>query len=182
MIEARGDKTNSDFLSDKSTDGDPEVMDLYLELRNLARSAISSHPYQTLNTTAIVHEAWLKLHGRDNQWNSREHFVGTAALAMRQILVDYARYRTAEMRDHRKQVEIFEADGCESATADQVLALDQALNSLEQLDEKMSRLVMLRFFAGLGLDEAAACLHVSPRTASRLWTRARAFLRSNLQS
>jgi RNA polymerase sigma-70 factor, ECF subfamily len=182
MTDSASHKSIEDFLSEAPAEGDPGSMELYLELRNLARRAISNHPYQTLNTTAIVHEAWLKLQSRDVEWNSREHFVGTAALAMRQILVDYARYRTADMRDHRKQVEIFEVDGGESATAEQMLALDQALTSLEKLDEKMTRLVMLRFFAGLGLDEAAACLEVSPRTASRLWTRARAFLKTNLNS
>ncbi len=182
MEDRIGDKLPEAFVSDSAADADPQCAELYMELRNLARASISSHPHHTLNTTAIVHEAWLKLQGRGGQWNSRAHFVGTAAMAMRQILVDYARYRTAEQRDYRREVEIFEVDCGQSATAEQMLALEVALSRLEALDEKMARLVMLRFFAGLPLDDAAACLEISPRTASRLWARARAFLQTHLKS
>jgi len=157
---------------------------LYRSLRRAARQARSRNPQRTMNTTALVNEAWLKLDVGDTVFQDRSHFLRTAVLAMRQILVDYARYRGAARRDRdvelplvESRVEDFEVDSHED-----VLALDQALSELESVDERCALVVMLRFFGGLSMDEAADTLGISPRTAARDWTRARAFLASRLQS
>lgn len=160
---------------------DTAFVEIYTELRSIARRERARGPEATLNTTAIVHEAWLKLKGRRKRWNDRDHYVGTAALAMRQVVMDYARYRIAGKRDARKEVPIFENAEQEGAAAEELLAIDQALDQLEQVDARLAELVSLRYFAGLPLDQAAEVLDISIRTASREWAKARAFLRATLQ-
>ncbi len=156
------------------------LAEIYSELRRIARREHRRNPQLTLNTTAVVHEAWLKLSDRDGEFKNREHFIGTAAMAMRQVLVDYARYRTAAKRDVGQEVRLFENEEIEGGTAAELLAIDQALEGLEALDPRLAQLVSLRFFAGLSLDEAANHLGISARTAARDWGKARAYLQTVL--
>ncbi len=161
---------------------DQRFAEAYAELRRIARREHRRNPQLTLNTTAIVHEAWLKLRDRQGQWENREHYIGTAAMAMRQVLVDYARYRTAAKRDVGKEVRLFENEEAAGGTSLELLQIDQALSSLETVDPRLAQLVALRFFAGLPLDEVAACLGISPRTAARDWNKARAYLQTVLST
>jgi RNA polymerase sigma factor (TIGR02999 family) len=162
---------------------DEYFVQVYQQLRKAARSARSANPQQTLNTTALVNEAWLKLELADAPANDRLHYLKTAALAMRQLLVDYARYRGAEKRDRAMELPLLEdllpASG--AGAADDVLALDCALEHLETLDARAAELVVLRFFGGATLEEAAELLDTSRRSAARDWARARAFLRAQLK-
>ena len=161
---------------------DNRFLDVYEELRQIARREHRRNPQNTLNTTAIVHEAWLKLRDRDAYWHNERHFVGTAALAMRQVLVDYARYRNASKRDAGKETRLFESEDQNGGTATELLAIEQAVEGLETLDPRLADLVSLRFFAGLPLDEVARHLEISPRTAARDWNKARAYLQTVLSS
>lgn len=158
--------------------------DLYRSLRSAARQARSRNPQRTLNTTALVNEAWLKLGAGDTTFRDRAHFIRTAALAMRQILVDYARYRGAARRDRDAEFPLVEnwVEDLAVAPHDEVLGLDRALSELESVDERAALLVLLRFFGGLSMDEAAELLDISPRTAARDWVRARAFLKAYLST
>lgn len=161
-------------VADEST-----FAELYRSLRSAARQARSRNPQRTLNTTALVNEAWLKLEAGDTAFQDRDHFIRTAALAMRQILVDYARYRGAERRDRDAELPLIESwvEDLQTRSHDEVLMLDQALTELEAVDPRCAMLVLLRFFGGVSMDEAAGMLGISPRTAARDWTRARAFLK-----
>ncbi|AKS41333.1 ECF-type sigma factor [Wenzhouxiangella marina] len=156
---------------------------IYSELRSAARRARRGGPGQTLNTTALVHEAWLKLRQSDRQYADEEHYVSTAAVAMRQVLVDHARYRAAACRDREQEVPILTNDLDEFAARSSVelLALDEALNDLADFDARGADLVVLRFFGGVSLERAAEILKTSRRTAARDWARARAFLAARLQ-
>ena len=157
---------------------------VYDELRAMARRQLRRRrPGQTLTTTALVHEAYLKLvDQRDVPWQDRSHFFSVAALAMRHILVDSARRRVAKKRggeDVRVALDEFRVSGNEpdpEARAVEVLAVDRAMTSLAALDERLSRLVELRFFAGLTEEETAQVLGTSERTVRRDWRKARAFL------
>lgn len=161
---------------------DESFAELYRSLRAAARQVRSRNPQRTLNTTALVNEAWLKLDAGATEFQDRAHFIRTAALAMRQILVDYARYRGAARRDRDAELPLVEdwVEDLVVAPHDEVLALDAALLELEAVDERSAGLVVLRFFGGLSIDEAAELLDISPRTAARDWTRARAFLKTRL--
>lgn len=154
---------------------------LYQELRSIARRERRRLPSATLNTTALVHEAWMRIRPEDRDFNSRAHFLGTAAMAMRQLVVDYARSRSALKRGGDiEHVELGDPADGETATLAQILDIDRALDELSQIDERLLRLVELRFFAGLSRDEAAEVLDISPRTAARDWARARALLQLSL--
>ena len=169
--------------------GDPdaaaELLPLvYEELRRLASHRMASEsPGQTLQATALVHEAYLRLVDvRDTQrWNGRGHFFAAAAEAMRRILVEQARRRGSEKRggDWRR-VDFEELDVTTSVTPAQLVALDEALQRLVALDRLAGELVKLRYFAGLALDEAAASLGISSATAYRHWAYARAWLHDQL--
>lgn len=157
---------------------------LYDELRAVARRQLRRwRPGQTLTTTALVHESYLKLvQPRSADWQDRCHFLSVAALAMRQVLVDSARRRASKKRggdEIRIAIEALGADheppGAESAAAE-VLAIDQALTSLATVDGRLSRLVELRFFGGLTEVETARVMGTSERTVRRDWRKARAFL------
>lgn len=158
---------------------DGQFTDIYAELRTIARREHRRNPSATLNTTAVVHEAWMRLRRREG-WNDREHYLSVAALAMRHVLVDHARYRGAERRDAALEVPLCQLPDDRTATSTRLLALDAAISELEKLDERLARLVVLRFFGGLTLAEAGSCIGVSARTAARDWKRARAFLRTIL--
>jgi RNA polymerase sigma factor (TIGR02999 family) len=158
---------------------------IYEELRKLAAQRLAREkPGQTLQATALVHEVYLRLIDVDQapQWNSRGHFFGAAAEAMRRILVDRARHKGSRKRGGELARQ--DLDGLEIALPEipeDLLALDEALNKLAATDKKAADLVQLRFFAGLPLPEAAQMLGISPRTADRLWAYARAWLHQEIQ-
>jgi RNA polymerase sigma factor (TIGR02999 family) len=165
--------------------GDPErpeagqlVPVVYNELRRLAAAYMRrERPGQTLQATALVHEAYLRLAGAGRPWTDRNHFLAIAARSMRQILVERARSRGAQKR-WAGMDRVTLTDSLVSGTnADAMLpALDEALSRLEQLDPEQARIVELRYFVGLGIEEAADALGMSPATLKRRWALARAWL------
>jgi RNA polymerase sigma factor (TIGR02999 family) len=169
--------------------GDQAALDellplVYEELRRQARRYMRAQPAgHTLQTTALVHEAYLRLVGQSSvEWQGRAHFFGVAAKAMRSVLVDHARARGAAKRGGSvRAITLDDAGGVAGPQASvDVLALDEALGRLAELDPRKSQMVELRYFGGLGIDEAAAVLGVSPATVKREWTTARAWLRREL--
>lgn len=153
---------------------------VYDELRKLARSRLAREtPGQTLQPTALVHEAYLRLVGdEDSGWDNKGHFFAAAAEAMRRILIERAR-RYAALRHGAGELQVTLHDDISVAVeqdADQLLAVDQALSRLEALDEQMATVVKLRYFAGLDVDETAQALGISTRSVNRQWTAARAWL------
>jgi RNA polymerase sigma factor (TIGR02999 family) len=170
--------------------GDPRAAEqllplVYDELRRLAAQKLAHEkPGQTLQATALVHEAYLRLLGDEHahNWNSRGHFFSAAAEAMRRILVDNARRKQAAK--HGGDVARQDLDGLEIALPEipeDLVALDEALTKLAATDKTAADLVHLRFFAGLPLSEVAQQLGISPRTADRLWAYARAWLHQEIQ-
>jgi RNA polymerase sigma factor (TIGR02999 family) len=152
---------------------------VYDELRLAAhRQLMKRRPGQTLETTALVHEAYLKLVDQSRaEYRDRSHFMAVAAVAMRHILVDYARRRMAKKRGGDDfQVTLNEARVGVDARAVEILDLDVALRSLEKLSERLAKLVELRFFGGLTVEETAEVMSLSERTVKRDWAKARAFL------
>ena len=152
---------------------------VYDELRRLARRYMRAERVDhTLQPTALVHEAYLRLAGqRKTSWQNRAHFFGVAAQLMRRILVDHARARQAEKRGGSDaNVTFDEALVLKPAQNPDVLALDEALMRLAERDPRQSRIVELRFFGGLTEEEIAEVLGISPRTVKRDWTVARAWL------
>jgi RNA polymerase sigma factor (TIGR02999 family) len=151
---------------------------VYDELRRLAASYMRrERPGQTLQATALVHEAYLRLASSSVAWNDRRHFVALAARSMRQILVERARARGAQKRwaglDRVTLTDALAAAG----TNDAILpALDEALERLEQIDPEQARIVELRYFVGLSIEDAAEALGMSPATLKRRWSLARAWL------
>jgi len=152
---------------------------VYDELRKLAAARLAKEkPGQTLDATALVHEAYLRLVGPadEKRWDHRGHFFAAAAEAMRRILVDTARRKTAARRAGARE----DVDPDRIAAPgedDELLALDEALDRLAEKDPVKAELVKLRYFAGLTADQAAAVLGISPSTADRHWTYARAWLK-----
>jgi RNA polymerase sigma factor (TIGR02999 family) len=152
---------------------------VYSDLRRIAERQLRKEPDdQTLQTTALVNEAYLRLAtGRSLNWQNRAHFFAVAARVMRHILVDLARGRKRERRGKGAPMLSLNEELVFSASrAAEWLALDEALSDLAKLDERKSRLVEMRFFAGLGVDEIAEVLKISPETVTREWKRARAWL------
>lgn len=154
---------------------------VYEELRQLAaRKMARENPGQTLQATALVHEAWLRL-GGDHQppWQNRAHFFAAAAEAMRRILIDQARRKSAQRHGGQAERVELDLDSLELAAGmdeEQLLALHEALDALAAHDAEKAQLVKLRFFAGLTLVEAAKVLGISEPTAKRYWAYARAWL------
>jgi RNA polymerase sigma factor (TIGR02999 family) len=164
--------------------GDPSAAEqllplVYDELRKLAALQMAhDRPGETLNATALVHEAYLRLVGEGNErrYHDRAHFFAAAATAMRHIRIDQARRKKTQK--HGGNVQRIELDEVAAPTPDdELLALDEALTQLAALDVRKAQLVELRFFAGLTNDQAAAVLGISPTTADRDWAFARAWLR-----
>jgi RNA polymerase sigma factor (TIGR02999 family) len=151
---------------------------VYAELRALAHRQLAGHRRDTLSTTAVVHEAYLKLlAGQPLATESRIHFFSLAARAMRQILVDHARMRLAAKRGGGEAVPLLKTDDIRvEAQAAELLDLDLALERLNGADERLGQIVDLRFFAGLSVEETADLMALSPRTVKREWRKARAFL------
>jgi RNA polymerase sigma factor (TIGR02999 family) len=168
--------------------GDPRAAEqllplVYDELRKLAAAKLAQEkPGQTLQATALVHEAYLRLlGGGDPGWDSRGHFFAAAAEAMRRIVVESARRKNrARHGGGRHRVEVDLADLPTGLPAEDLLALDEALARLEQLDPVKARLVTLRYFAGMTIEQAAAALNISRVTAHRYWTFARAWLHQQI--
>ena len=157
---------------------------VYEELRRLARTQIArEREGLTLQPTALVHEAYLRLtkDGGERRWDRRGHFFAAAAISMRRILVERARhYRRIRHGGAQQRVELDdEAPGPAQDFAD-VLAIDQALTRLEQLDPTKARIVLLRYFAGLTIEETANAMEVSPATVKNEWAFARAWLQDAL--
>jgi RNA polymerase sigma factor (TIGR02999 family) len=154
---------------------------VYGELRELAAAKLAhEQPGQTLQATALVHEAYVRLMDveQSRHWNGHGHFFAAAAEAMRQILVDRARRKRSRKRGgDRVRVALNEADLAAAQESEEVLAVDEALAGLAEVDPQAADLVQLRYFAGLSIPEAAAALKISPRSADRLWAYARAWLR-----
>jgi RNA polymerase sigma-70 factor, ECF subfamily len=168
--------------SSESLDAEQLAPLVYAELRRLAAMYMRrERPGQTLQATALVHEAYLRLAGAGTPWQDRRHFVGIAARSMRQILVERARARGAQKRwGGLDRVSI--SDSLAIAADEETLlpALDEALSRLEQIDAEQARIVELRFFAGLSIEETADTLQLSPATIKRRWALARAWLHRDL--
>jgi RNA polymerase sigma factor (TIGR02999 family) len=171
-------------ILDAIDQGDPHAADallplVYEELRRLAAARMAREAGDhTLQATALVHEAWLRLVGdHDLEWNGRAHFFGAAAEAMRRILIDRARRKSAQRHGAGQQrVEWQEADIAATADDEQLLAVNEALEKLAAQDKSKSDLVKLRYFAGLTIEETAKVLGISEATAKRQWTFAKAWL------
>ncbi len=158
---------------------------VYDELRKLATCRMAREaPGQTLQPTALVHEAWLKLAGNEaSRWDSRAHFFGAAAEAMRRILIDNARRKQALRHGAGQQrCDIEEIQIAAPAPDAQLLAINEALEKLAVQDPAKAELVKLRYFVGLSIEEAAGLLGISEASAKRWWTFARAWLYSEVQS
>jgi len=159
---------------------------VYDELRNLAAARLASEkPGQTLQATALVHEAYVRLVGPDSpqDWNGRGHFFGAAAEAMRRILVESARCKKSLKRGgDRVRADFDFANLADPERPDEVIAIDEALAGLAAADPQAAELVKLRYFVGLSVSDAAATLSISPRSAERLWTYARAWLRRAIEA
>jgi RNA polymerase sigma factor (TIGR02999 family) len=168
--------------------GDPHAAEqllplVYDELRKLAAQKLAQEkPGQTLQPTALVHEAYLRLvDGEERAWDSRGHFFAAAAEAMRRIVVETARRKQrAKHGGGRERVEVELADLPTRLPPDELLSLDEALGRLEQLDPVKARLVTLRYFAGMTIEKAAEALNISRVTAHRYWTFARAWLHQQM--
>jgi RNA polymerase sigma factor (TIGR02999 family) len=185
MDTAPGEVTR--LLADASR-GNPQALSqlmplIYEELRAIAaRHLRSERPDHTLQTTGLVHEAYLRLVDQNQTWQNRSHFFAIAAMAMRRVLVDHARASQAAKRGGPNTVLPLEEAlvvGTDDSWPD-LLDLDGALSRLAELDPRMARLVELRFFGGLTVDETAELLEISPRTVKREWRTARAWLRREI--
>lgn len=166
--------------------GDQEAEDkilklVYKDLRQLARRYLSTERRDhTLQATALVHEAYLRIKGQaDFQWHNRAHFFAVASRAMRRVLVDHARRAKAVKRE-RIKVDIESVLLYSEEQSAEMLAVDAALEQLELLDAREARIVEMKFFGGLSIEEIAGVLNVSTRTVKRDWTHARAWLYGEL--
>ncbi|MGA9982218.1 MAG: sigma-70 family RNA polymerase sigma factor, partial [Acidobacteriaceae bacterium] len=167
--------------------GDPAAADrllplVYSELHRLAKAYMRrERPDHTLQATALINEAYVRLAGEDIDWNNRAHFIGLAAHVMRQVLVDYARQHNAERRAgglHR--VEMNDDLAVSPDRLDEVVSIDQALTRLAAHNPRQARVVELRYFGGLSVEQIAAILEVAPRSVKRDWSLARIFLAREL--
>jgi RNA polymerase sigma factor (TIGR02999 family) len=170
--------------------GDPNAAEqllplVYDELRKLAATKLAQEkPGHTLQATALVHEAYLRLVDVEEpqQWSSRGHFFSAAAEAMRRILVENARSKQRLKRGGERQRVNWADEAISTGVSDElILSVDESLSALAEQSAQAATLVKLRFFAGLTLPEAAAVLGISPRTAERLWAYAKAWLHQELQ-
>ncbi len=178
------DSTDVTRLLQTLREGSDTVVDVlfdrvYDELRRLAHRQLNRlRPGQTLNTTALVHEAYLKLVNQSEaEWEDRTHFFAVAAKAMRHIIINYARKKSAEKRGgDAEHVTFNERLMAPQDSAEALITVDRALDHLAEQDERMAKVVELRFFGGLTQKESAAALNVSTRTVRRDWKAARAWL------
>jgi RNA polymerase sigma-70 factor (ECF subfamily) len=166
-----------------SSQGDQEALDkllplVYTELRHLAERYLHrERPDHTLQPTALVHEAYLRLIDQDVSWQNRAHFFGVAAEMMRRILIDHARKHQAAKRGSGGiKISLDEAIDLTDERAAELIALDDALKALAEFDPQKSRIVELRFFGGLSIEETAAVLDIGTATVIRQWKMAKAWL------
>ncbi len=170
--------------------GDPDAAHsllpvVYDELRTIAaQKLVREGPGHTLQATALVHEAYLRLGGTENQnWQNRSHFFGAAAEAMRRILIDHARQKHRQKRGGGKErMDIMDIDLAVDGISDDLLALDEALTEFTQIEPIKAELVKLRFFAGLSIEQAATILNISTATAKRYWTYTKTWLYRRIHS
>jgi RNA polymerase sigma factor (TIGR02999 family) len=170
-------------------DGDRHAIDavfnlVYAELHTAARRQLArGRPGQTLDTTVLVHEAYLKLvDSAQANWTDRGHFFAVAAKAMRQIIIDYARWASRKKRGGGiHKISLDGIDVADEERASELVALDAALTQLESFSERLARIVELRFFAGLSVEETAELLAAEPHQIKREWRKARAFLFQAIQ-
>ena len=159
---------------------------VYPELRRQARRLFASEQgTKTLQPTALVHEAYMRLIGTDSQsWKNRQHFFAVASIVMRRILVDYARKRRSAKRGGNAPATVLveESMALNEVQLDVVLAVDQALRRLEQVDHRQARIVELRFFGGLTENEIGQVLNISERTVKRDWRMAKAWLQGSFSA
>ena len=170
-------------LRDELRAGRTEALDeilplVYEELRRTARRELAVRPSDTLSATGLVHEVYLKFsRSEGSPWQNRAHFLSVAAIAMRHILVDRARRRTAEKRGGTQRAITLDDGLVDGAThPESLLELDEALNDLAKIDERLARVVECRFFGGMTEEETAESLGITARTVRRDWTKARAIL------
>ncbi len=171
-------------------EGDPEAINtllpaVYEELRQMAdRKLQGESPGHTLQATALVHEAYLRLAGSEGSgWQSRTYFFGAAAEAMRRILVDHARRKKSKKRGgDRERLNFTDADLMAEESPEDLIAMDEAIAQLEEVEPIKAQVVKMRFFAGLSFEQAAELLTISPATARRYWNYARAWLYGKLSS
>ena len=184
MTEDSHEPTDVTMLLNAWSDGSQDALDelmplVYQELRKLARSYLrAERPEHTLQPTALVNEAYLRLVDQRNvRWQNRRHFFGIAAQLMRRILVDHARKRQSEKRGGGEAlIPLDEAKGVPVKARD-LVALDDALKDFATIDPRSAKIVELRQFGGLSIDETADVLEISPATVKRDWTVAKAWLR-----
>lgn len=158
---------------------------VYAELRQLAAQRLAQSPGEkTLQATALVHEAWLRLGSEgERRWASRAHYFAAAAEAMRRILVDRYRQKQSERRGGgAPHDELLEAKILWEGPSEEVLAVNESLDRLEELDPVAARLVKLRYFVGMDMTEAASALELPVRTTERLWSYARSWLRKEIEA
>lgn len=184
--------TDVTYILQEIGDGDPQAAEkllplVYNELRKLAAAKLSNEqPGQTLQATALVHEAFLRLLPNEQEvsnWESRGHFFSAAAEAMRRILIENARRKAAVKHGGEFQrVVLTEADAVDSVPDAKLLELNDAIDEFEQIEPAKAKLVVLRYFAGLSEEEAALSLGISRATASRWWTFSKAWLFDRMSS
>lgn len=170
-------------MQDGQRDAEAQLLTLvYDELRRLAASYLRrERPDHTLQATALVHEAYLRLAGQDVTWQNRSHFFGVAAQVMRRVLVDHARAHCADKRGGGGvKLSLEDVALMSDAETREMVDLDGALTRLEAIDPRQVRVIELRFFAGLSIDETAQVLNCASRTVTRDWRMAQAWLRREL--
>lgn len=169
--------------------GDPRAAEellplIYEELRRLASVRMANEPAgQTLQPTALVHEAWIRLVGENHHWENRKHLFSAAAEAMRRILIDRARQKKRLRREgHLVRVNLDDIDLASESESETVLFVHEALEQLTEKDPKVAELIKLRYFAGIPNQEAAEMLGMSERTARRNWAYARTWLTTEIRN
>lgn len=191
MLSPDGDpsKQSVTLLLQRFTNGDKQaegelLAEIYPELRRIAHRCMSRERAQhTLQPTALIHEAYLRLAGQDDPFQNRTHFLAVAARVMRQVLVDHARARIADKRGGgMDQITLEEPLVAGSPHTLEILFVHEALEELERLDARQARIVELHFFGGLTMEEIARVVHLSERTTKRDWSMARAWLKMKLTS
>jgi RNA polymerase sigma factor (TIGR02999 family) len=157
---------------------------VYEELRRMARHKMAGEsPDHTLQPTALVHEAWLRLSGGEQAWENRGHFFAAAAESMRRILVDHARRKQSQKRGGKMvKEELHDSSVVLTAPPDELLAVDDALERLISEDPQAAELVKLRYFVGMTMNEAADAMALPLRSAERIWTFARAWLKREIRN
>lgn len=172
-----------DWSSGNSEAGDRLMRLVYQELKNLSAGRLRAHGGSvTLQATELINEAYLRLSSQsETEWQNRSHFFAIAATVMRRILLDRARHRHSAKRDRRLESEAPpELEDMSASRAEQLLTLDMALEELAQLSPRQARVVELRYFGGLSIEETAVALDTSPATVKRDWSLARAWLMQKL--